>query len=54
MRWWCGGLARGSFLVVGRGPAEPPREFVAWLRDLGVPGPREDWRRVEEVAGMER
>lgn len=54
MRWWCGGLARGGFLEVGRGPAELPREFESGLRDLGVPGPREDCRRAEEVGGMER
>lgn len=24
------------------------------MDDLGVPGPREDWRREEEVGGMER
>lgn len=45
---------RESFLGIGRGPAEPPRELVSGLRGLGVPGPREDCRRVDEVEGMER
>lgn len=45
---------RGGFLEAGRGPAELPREFESGLRDLGVPGPSEDCRRVEEVGGMER
>ena len=53
---WCGGavLRAEGFLVEGReGPAEEPRE-VARSEALGVPGPREDCRREEEVAGMER
>ena len=56
IRWWGGaGLrAEGFLLLEGReGPAEEPRE-VARSEALGVPGPREDCRREEEVAGMER
>lgn len=34
------------------GPAEDPREAAS--RPLGVPGPRDDWRRLDEVAGMAR
>lgn len=55
IRWWWGGLlARGGFLEAGRGPAELPRELERGLSVLGVPGPRDDCRRVEEVGGMER
>lgn len=61
MRWWWGGwLVRRSLFLGGRGPAEPLRELESgwWRRDLGVPGPREVWRNVEEdmddVGGMSR
>ena len=33
------------------GPAEEPREAPSRLLPLGVPGPREDWRREEDWAG---
>lgn len=37
----------------GRGPAEEPREIVArGCCALGVPGPSEAWRRVDEVGGL--
>ena len=55
IRWW-GGAARvpGFPLFEGRvGPAEEPREAAREV-SLGVLGPREDCRREEEVAGMER
>lgn len=42
---------RGGFLEGGRGPALPLREETCW-RGLGVPGPREDWRRDDEVEGI--
>lgn len=62
MRWWGGRAVDLEEAVLsavwdwdGRGPALPLRELgsAGWL-PLGVPGPREDWRREEEVAGMER
>lgn len=41
-------------MEAGRGPAEDPREVVArGCCALGVPGPSEAWRRVDEVWGME-
>lgn len=44
----------GAFLLKGRGgPAEEPREAPS-SPPLGVPGPKEDWRRDEEVVGMDR
>ena len=53
IRWW-GGPARGGFFVAGRGPALLPRAASCAASGLGVPGPREDWRRFEEVGGIER
>lgn len=45
-------MPRGLFLFDGRlGPADDWRDASP---PLGVPGPKEDWRRLEEVAGMER
>lgn len=42
-------------MEAGRGPAEEPRDATARGRAaLGVPGPREDCRREEEVGGMAR
>lgn len=50
MRWW-GAVGREEVpFFRGRGPAEEPREGPS-LCVLGVPGPREDWRREEEVGG---
>ena len=51
---WCGGPARGGFFVAGRGPALLPRAASCAASGLGVPGPREDWRRLDEVGGIER
>lgn len=55
MRWWGGRLGFEILSVVdwGRGPALPLRE-AAWALLFGVPGPREDCRREDEVGGMER
>ena len=53
---WCGGAAlpREGFLLAGRwGPALLPRDVNASC-PLGVPGPREDCRNEDEVAGIER
>lgn len=47
-------MLRAEGFLLLEGPAEEPREVPARLEPLGVPGPREDWRREEEVAGMER
>ncbi|BCS23368.1 uncharacterized protein APUU_31594A [Aspergillus puulaauensis] len=50
---WCGAtFFVRAFLVipVERGPALPAR-VEAGVPALGVPGPSEDWRRLEEAAG---
>lgn len=50
---WCGAtFFGGGFFtaVVARGPALPAREAPG-VPGLGVPGPREDWRRFEDAAG---
>lgn len=50
---WCGGpVPRGLDLFEGRvGPAD---DWRLMLSPLGVPGPKEDWRRPDDVAGMVR
>ena len=53
MRWWGG--REGFFCVPdwARGSALPARER-GWAPLFGVPGPREDWRREDDVGGMAR
>ena len=52
MRWWGGPVPRGLDFWEGRlGPAEDWRDMSP---PLGVPGPRDDWRRFDEFWGMDR